>query len=146
MPFSIIRINAGVDGYPLSMTTRNGCDMPIVSGTRSICSSASRISSNLHLRQSLSRTILFMTSYRHPSPMDAWGFVPFLLDVPNSSRVSFVVGILIPEPSAARTKYPWKVENPPVSYLISYLSETAAIPGSVLPSRYSRDAPPPVEM
>jgi len=26
-----------------------------------------------------------MTSYRHPSPMDAWGFVPFLLDVPNSS-------------------------------------------------------------
>ena len=64
MPFSIIRIKAAVDGYPLSMT-----------------------------------------SYRHPSPMDAWGFVPFLPDVPNSSRVSFVVGILIPEPSAARTKY-----------------------------------------
>ena len=30
--------------------------------------------------------------------MDAWGFVPFLLDVPNSSRVSLVVGILpLPE-------------------------------------------------
>ncbi len=63
-----------------------------------------QISSNLHLRQSLSRIIRFITSYRHPSPIEAWGFVPFLLDVPNSSRVSFVVGILIPEPSAARTK------------------------------------------
>ena len=111
MPFSIIRIKAAVDGCPLSMTTRNGWDMPAVPGIRSICSSASRISSNLHLRQPLSRIILFMTSYRHPSPMDALGFVPFLLDVPNSSRVSFVVGILIPEPSAARTKYPWKAEN-----------------------------------
>ncbi len=44
--------------------------------------------------------------------MDAWGFVPFLLDVPDSSRVSFVAGILIPDPSAAGTKYPWKAENP----------------------------------
>ena len=112
MFFSIIQTKAGVDGYPLSMTTRNGRDMPIVSGTRSICSSASRISSNLHLRQSLSKIIQFMTSSRHPSPMDAWGFVPFLLDVPNSSRVYFVVGILIPEPSAARTRYPWKVADP----------------------------------
>lgn len=58
-------------GNSLSMTTKNGCEMPIVSGTRSICSSASRISSNLHLRQSLSSTIRFMTSYRHPSPMEA---------------------------------------------------------------------------
>lgn len=59
MPFSIIRIKAAVDGYPLSMT-----------------------------------------SYRHPRPMEACGFVPFLLEVPNSSRFSLVVGILTPEPSA----------------------------------------------
>ena len=46
MPFSIIRIKAAVDGYPLSMT-----------------------------------------SYRHPRPMEACGFVPFLLEVPNFFQV-----------------------------------------------------------
>ena len=63
MPFSIIRIKAAVDGYPLSMT-----------------------------------------SYRHPRPMEACGFVPFLLEVPNSSRFSLVVGILTPEPSGLMEK------------------------------------------
>lgn len=81
IPFSIIRIKAAVDGYPLFITTRNGCEMPIVSHTRSIYSSASRILSNLHLWQSLSRIIRFITSYRHPIPMETCGFVSFLLDV-----------------------------------------------------------------
>ena len=103
MPFSIIRIKAAVDGYPLSMTTKKGV-VPIVSGKRSICPSARRISSNLHLQQSLSKIMRFMTSYRHPRPMEACGFVPFLLEVPNSSRFSLVVGILTPEPSAAKTR------------------------------------------
>lgn len=39
-----------------------------------------------------------------------------------------------------KSRHKWR------DFLLFYFSEIAAIPGKVFPSRYSNEAPPPVEM